>query len=302
MTSIMSDWRAAADPDDLREYDRFGPWIDEIKDAVDMPRRFRPWWPELQAAAHLLKVPRPYDRAQIRPGMDLYESVIAVFPDTLCILRAESREVLRREVNRDEVVATVRYSNLLLGYWSLLLADGGRVEVEFNTVSQSTIADVDRYLMSPRLAADPHSVDAVRPEDHYFQSVTAALNAGASAAIEPVHVEEPGQPCRDQRNRRRRTAGMMVLASHHDLIIFNRDMEARPLLRRANYASNIIRLPYRLMSSFEIRRPEPTSPPSFAQLIITCDRQVVRQSSIASFDSVATLLMAHGVPEQRQRG
>jgi hypothetical protein len=45
----------------------------------------------LGGADSVLKVPRRYDRAQVRPGMDLYESVIAVDRNTVCVLRCRGR-------------------------------------------------------------------------------------------------------------------------------------------------------------------------------------------------------------------
>jgi hypothetical protein len=295
MTSTMSGWRAATDPQDLREYDRFGPWIDRVTEAVDMPRRFQPWWPELSAAEYVLKVPRSYDRAQIRPGMDLYETVIAVFPESLCILRAEPAQVVRRDVGRDEVVGTVRHSNLLIGRWSLLLADGSAVAMEFNNVSHTTIAEVDRYVLRPVPGSGPVTLAAVRPQDHFFRSVVVGLNSGADSPVQPLHVEEPGQPSLTPRGQRRRSAGMMVLASPDALVIVDRDMATRPLFRRANYASNIVSIPFRVMSGFEIRRGRESSPPTFSELVITCKRQAIRQPFLAVMDAVTALLVDRGV-------
>ena len=300
MKSTMPAWRAATDPDDLREYDRFGPWIDRVTEAVDMPRRYRPWWPELSAARYLLKVPRPYDRSQIRPGMDLYESVIAVFPHKLCILNAHPTEVVRRDVARDEVVATVRYNNLLIGRWTMLLGDTSTVSVDFNSVSHATIAEVDGYLMSHASDRLPCLLPpAVPTEDHFFQTIVATLNAAADEPVRTIHVEEPGRSCRSERHRRRHAAGMMVLASSDDLVIVNRDRAVQPGFRRANYASNILRIPFRLMTSYEVRRPVDTSPPGFSELVITCDRQIIAQPCLTSPDAVEDLLAEHGVPTLR---
>lgn len=298
MQSTMSAWRAAADPDDLREYDRFGPWVDEITEPVDMPRRFRPWWPELSTARYLLKVPRPYDRAQVRPGTDLYGVVIAVFPDRVCVLRAEPSRVTRRDVPRTEVVATVRYSNLLRARWSLLLADADRVEVEFSSSSLPIVAQVDQYLMSNPVA-EPSTEPApqLAASDHFFASVIVDLNAKASVPVQPVHIEEPGQPCRNERGRRRRSAGMMLLASSDDLVIVNRDVAAKSLFGRSDYAWNLIRIPFRSITSFEVRSPEETSPPSFSQFVLACDRQVIGQPCLVRPDAVATLLRSRGVPQ-----
>lgn len=298
MTTTVSDWRAAADPDDLREYDRFGPWIDQVTQPVDLPRRFRPWWPELSGARYVLKVPRPYDRAQVRPGMDLYESVIAVLPESLCVLQAGPTDIVRRDVAREDIVATIQFSDLLVGRWSLLLSDGSAVDIRYNTVSVPTITEVDRYLLSLPTPGEwsPGSTPPLRPRDLFFRSMTASLNPGNPSRIRPVHVEEPGQPCRTDRNRRRRSAGMMVLASPDDLVIFHRGMAAQPLFRRANYSSALVTIPFRLMTSFEVRRPAQTSPASFSQLVVACGQQVITQPCLARPQAVAALLVAHGVP------
>jgi hypothetical protein len=298
MQGVQSDWRRAADPEDLREYDRFGPWIDRVTEPVDMPRRFRPWWPELSGAAHLLKVPRDYDRSQVRPGMDLYQAVIGIFPDGLVYLRAAGDQVHRRDVGLAGVVATRRHSNLLVGGWSLLLADGSALDIDFNTVSMPTIALVDRYLLANRSDEPVAAVPAgVVPGEHLFLSIAAELNAARDAPVHPIHVEESGRLCRNQRGRRRRSFGIMVLASPDDLVIVNRDLAAQPLFRRANYASNIITVPFRRMTSFAIVAPEPTTPPGFHTLAITCDRQVVTQLCLDRPAEVAALLAARGVPE-----
>jgi hypothetical protein len=250
----------------------------------------------------VLKVPRSYDRAQVRPGMDMFESVIAVFPDKLCVLHAYPSEIVRRDVARDEVVATIRHSNLLIGRWSMLLADASTLSVEFNNVSHSTIAEVDQYLMSHASDRLPQRLPtALRPQYHYFKSVLATLDEEMDEPVQTIHVEEPGQPCRSERHRRSRSSGMMVLASTDDLVIVNRDMAVQPGFRRANYASNILRIPFRLMTSFDIRRPAETSPAGFSQLMITCDRQVITQPCLARPDTVTALLAEHGVPAQRER-
>lgn len=286
------------DPDDLREYDRFGPWIDKVECLGDMPRRFRQWWPELGGADFVLKVPRRYDRAEVRPGMDLYESVIAVDRDRLCVLRAEVGEVVRRDVARRDVVASVRHTNLLYGRWSLLLADGGSVDMEINTVSQATVSEVDRFLMSSsdegRWTAI--SAPAGEPQDHFFESTLAALNADEPSRVRVLHLEEPGQPCRTDRNGRRRSTGVMILHTPDDLLIFDRDRPTSSLFRRPNYAANVVRIPFRRMTSFELRRAEAATPSRFSRLVITCDRQRITALVLTPPGAVVELLSAHGVP------
>lgn len=108
-------------------------------------------------------MPRSLDRAKVRPGLDLYETVIAVFPDRVRVLRADRADVTSREAPRGEIVATVLHTNLLVARWTLLLADGGTVEVEYNAVSHPTIAEVNRYVLSREWAAPASSAEVTIP-------------------------------------------------------------------------------------------------------------------------------------------
>ncbi len=291
------DWRAAADPEDLREYDRFGPWIDTVDAPVDMPRRFRPWYGELCAATHLIKVPRNLDRAQARPGMDLYSVVLAVFADWLCLLRLDVGGVTRTDLPLEQVVATNVHANLLIGRWSLLLADGTSLDLEYNTVSAKLVAEIDRSVRR-RPAPDEPPVSllpSVRVTDHYFNSLLVELASGTDAPVHPIHVEERGRPCRDERLRHRVSTGLMLLETPTELVIVNRGVATRSRFRWANYASNVLTIPFDTMTSYSVVRPTADPPGQFHRLVIGCERQVVSQPCLVGPDEVATLLAAHGV-------
>ncbi len=298
-SSRMADWRAAADPVDLREYDRFGPWIDQVRAEIDMPRRFRPWYGELAGATFLLKVPRSLDRAQVRPGMDLYEAVLAIFPDRLCLLRADAAAVVRSDLTLDRVVATNTYTNLLVGRWSLLLADGTSFDVDYNTVSQAVLEEVDRYVWRHPAtdAGQDLLLPAVRVTDHLFASILATRAATTDAPLRPVHVEEPGRPCRDDRLRRRTSTGLMVLESPDELVVVNRGEPTRSRFRTGHYASDVLTVPFDRMTSFSVVDPPADPPGQFHRLVLGCDRQVISQPCLLRPDTVATLLAARGVPQ-----
>lgn len=83
------DWFAQATPEQIREYNAFGPWIYEIKHREDMPRCFLPWYNEVDKAPILLKVPVNRDRRDARPGQDLYRALVAVDPIRLVLLTLE---------------------------------------------------------------------------------------------------------------------------------------------------------------------------------------------------------------------
>ena len=293
----MADWRAAADPEDLREYDRFGPWIDAVTTLSDMPRRFRPWYSELSGATYLIKVPRNIDRAAARPGMDLYSVVLAVFPDWLCLLRLDVGGVTRTDLPAEQVVATNVHTNLLIGRWSLLLADGSSIDLEYNTVSQERIAEVDRYLRR-RPATDESSaclLPAVHVIDHYFTTVLAGLAAATDQLIQAIHVEERGRPCRDDHLHRRLSTGLMLLETSSELVIVNRGSASRSRFRWANYASNVLTIPFEAMTSFSVVAPTDDPPGQFHRLVVGCGNQVISQPCLVRPDAAATLLAARGV-------
>jgi hypothetical protein len=107
------DWRRDADPEDLREYDAFGPWIEPILSAEDMPRAFRSHYAEHAGARFLLKVPRDEDRADLRPGMDLFAAVVAVHNEAVCVLRLDGGTVRQQMVTWRQIVASAYRTELL---------------------------------------------------------------------------------------------------------------------------------------------------------------------------------------------
>lgn len=295
--ATMSAWRAAADPDDLREYDRFGPWVDQVGREIEMPRCFRDWYPELAHARFLLKVPRHLDRAQARPGMDLYRAVLAVFPDRLRLLQLEDGGVSQRELALEQVVATNTYSNLLLGRWSLLVSDGSSVDLEYNNVSRTRIAQVDRFVRSAggSSASALSDAPAVLVSDHYFSTLLFELRSTSGESVRPIHVEGRSRPCRDERLRHRLTTGLMVLASPSELVVVNRGGPMRSRFRRADYASNVLRIPYSRMTSFAVL-PAPDEPAGqFHELQVTCGSQVIRQACLARPEAVRATLLDRGI-------
>lgn len=71
---------------DTREYDLFGPWVDEVRTEEEVPRLYRRHRLDLAAARLVLKVPRDIARRDARPGMDLYDHLVALEPDRLTVL------------------------------------------------------------------------------------------------------------------------------------------------------------------------------------------------------------------------
>jgi hypothetical protein len=117
------------------EYDAFGPWVYEVKTAMEMPGRFDPWYAEFSASRLILKIPRPVDRRDAIPGSDLYLTVLAIGGDSLTQLSLEGTEVKRLDIPFSRIVAVRRILELLSGRLCLDLSDSGSVELPFNAVS-----------------------------------------------------------------------------------------------------------------------------------------------------------------------
>ena len=66
---------------DQREYDLFGPWIDEVRTPEDIPRLYRPHEVDLARTRLVLKVPRNIARRDATPEMDLYDHLLVLDED-----------------------------------------------------------------------------------------------------------------------------------------------------------------------------------------------------------------------------
>ena len=109
----IANMRLDADPMDLREYDAFGPWVYPVRARDEMPRRFRQFYEELQSSTFFFKIPINADRSAMRPGMDLYRSVLAVYPDRVVVLDWNGSAVTRRDIAMETIEAVRTSSDLL---------------------------------------------------------------------------------------------------------------------------------------------------------------------------------------------
>lgn len=133
----------------LEEYERFGPWIDEVRTADDVPRLFRDQPMDLDGARLVLKVPRNLPRRDVTPGMDLYDHLLVLTTDRLTVLTrrpvggrdsvgsASTVEVLDVPVSRLAAVHDV--VNLLDGRLTLHTDDGTAVQVRYNGSARASV-------------------------------------------------------------------------------------------------------------------------------------------------------------------
>ncbi len=96
------------------EYDRFGPWIDEVTTLEDVPPLYRDHPLDLERARLVLKVPRNIERINATPDMDLYDHLLILDEVGLTALnRRLTKGTRRAPVARGYDVTTVPYSQVV---------------------------------------------------------------------------------------------------------------------------------------------------------------------------------------------
>lgn len=181
---------------DTREYDLFGPWVDEVRTEDEVPRLYRRHRLDLAAARLVLKVPRDIARRDARPGMDLYDHLVALEPSCLTVLSrsagADGYGV--RQVAYADVVAIEDVVTLLDARVRVHARDGGVVEMTYNgadrghprrLVEQLRVLAIERS--GDREAAPAPDGPAVLDQDALGLDDIGIVNAHrAVAAVRPA--------------------------------------------------------------------------------------------------------------------
>jgi hypothetical protein len=294
------DWRRAADPADLREYDAFGPWIEPIRSADDMPRAFRSHYAEHAGARYLLKVPREEDRADLRPGMDLFVAVVAVHNEAVCVLRLDGGTVRQQVATWRQIVATAYRSELLEARWSLLLDDGTGIHLDHNSSSSSGLRPSMDHVEACITASSPPGWRAqladVGVTDGFFASSLNRLRRQVAPPVVPIHTERGNRLCLDERGRPRLGNGVLVLDAPAELVIVSHGEPIRSKFF-PSHGSLVTRVPYERLASFAVSPPPSRRGPSFHVLTLRAGNQVITQWFLDRPDAVVAALRARGVPQ-----
>ncbi len=174
----------------VSEYDRFGPWVDEVTRIEDVPRLYREYPIDFGAARLVLKVPRNITRRNATPEMDLYDHLIMVGQVQLTVLSRRIGRSLRStgsdsakgydivEIPFPEIVAIRNSLNLLDGRLTVSTSEGTPVKVSYN----GSAADVVRTLVG-----DLREVACAKPASPVGAALLAAGGPLARPAVEPEH-------------------------------------------------------------------------------------------------------------------
>ena len=294
--AIGTDWRQEASVEDLREYDAFGPWIDPVRSMEEMPRAFRRFYPEFAGSRFLLKVPRDVERAQARPGQDLYAAILAVRERGITLLRLPADGVERRDVSWPQIVGVSIYLNLLLSRWTLLLADGDRFELDYNSVGVAAMTAVTSHVRAQLTlgidASQQPELAAQRVPDDFFNGRLAELRRTCSAPVVPVHFESRNRLCRGLTGRRGLSTGLLLVDTPHELVVVNRVEPIRRLFE-AHYASTTTYLPYTGLTSYTLAAAPARS--SFRTLTLRAGDQEFHQPCLDDPALALEALAARGV-------
>lgn len=172
----------------VREYDRFGPWIDEISVSADVPKLFSTYPLDLSTTRLVLKVPRNESRRNVSAGMDLYDHLVIVDQDFLTLLTRRGAPTRHESIARQEGdygVATVALADvvairddldLLDGRLTVSTAAGDSFAIRYNGSARET---------ATRLVNELRAHACAKPASRVGRAMLETGNAGANASALP---------------------------------------------------------------------------------------------------------------------
>jgi hypothetical protein len=178
----------------VSEYDRFGPWIDEVKQVEDVPRLYRSYPIDFSVESLVLKVPRDITRRNATPDMDLYDHLIMLGQERLTVLSRRAGKTSRAAgsaatsdsgkgydivvIQCSDVVAIRNALNLLDGRLTVSTSEGTPIAVSYNGAAGDVVG---RFVSALREAA------CVTPASPLGSALLAAGGPLARPAVVPGH-------------------------------------------------------------------------------------------------------------------
>lgn len=172
-----------------REFDTFGPWIDEVRTADDLPRLYRDAGVDPAAHRLVLKVPRNIERRNATPDMDLYDHLITVDDEALGVLSRRDGTYDTVRIPVGEIIAIQTSVTLLDGRLTIHTVDGPPVTLAYNGSADAPVQDLVRLLRELYLPAP--TAAAVSPSDLDVPNL-GAPDTGLVTAYRKLIVKESG--------------------------------------------------------------------------------------------------------------
>ena len=149
-----------------REYDRFGPWVAEIKEEDDIPQQFSDFTETILKSDFSFKVPVSEERRNLKPGMVLYETVVSLTGDFLIVLRYGEDSIDRQEIHLKGLKYFQRTITVLKG--ELTLATAKQISIiQFNSVEQKPIEKLESRIREHYCDPEPKiNLEEIIEQDH----------------------------------------------------------------------------------------------------------------------------------------
>lgn len=262
----------------IREYNEFGPWIMEVKTPEEMPPLFQDYYEEHANANFLLKIPRNEERRNLKAGMDLYKSILAVHEDKICLMTKAGSNVELRRVNCKNIQAIQIYQNLLDGRLKLFMSDGSSFDFAYNAVSQALMESIVEFLRQ----RFPKSVNvdnlrsgkAVEVMSYNFRSqMTDQLRTRPDSLV--FYSEADGRVCQYRFGLRRYFLGILILVTAQDLVVINKGKTMRRR-RETVYANQAMYIPWTLIKSFNLVTDQADKHVSYQTIHIELENHVLK--------------------------
>ncbi|MGY4858798.1 hypothetical protein [Cryobacterium sp. AP23] len=154
---------SATDVTRSAEFDAFGPWVDQVHNATEVPGLYRDYPLDFTASRLVLKVPRNITRRDALPSMDLYDHLVIAAPDALVVLSRAERGYTESTMGYSDIVAVTDAVDLVDGRLSILARTGATLTVPYNGSSQTVIDRLTALLGELSLAATPPTSPVVLP-------------------------------------------------------------------------------------------------------------------------------------------
>ena len=153
------------------EFDAFGPWVDRVHDATELPGLYRDYPVDFATSQLVLKVPRSISRRDALPTMDLYDHLIIVAPESLVVLSRAAPDTggsasgyTESTLGYGDVVAVTDTVDLVDGRIDILARTGETLTVPYNGSSEQVITHLIDILSELSLAALPPTPAVTLPE------------------------------------------------------------------------------------------------------------------------------------------
>ena len=134
------------------EYDAFGPWIDEVTTADEIPRLYRDYPLDFASVELVLKFPRGIARRDATPDMDLYDHLVVVGPETLVVLTRSPEGYRESTIEYSRIASVTDSITLLDARLRIRTLDGHEHVLAYNGSSHAAVTDLVARLRRLALA------------------------------------------------------------------------------------------------------------------------------------------------------